>query len=313
MEQVLAILDGEEAYASRLQRYINSQASGLTVAAFTDEQSLNHYMGKHNVGLLVCESRIFQSMEHPPDCKTVLLSGQSCVKETSSGLPVIFKFQSAQEILDEILGFYRQIQEEIPEKTLEHGTAVCTVCSPAGSGTETSFAFALARKKSKNGRVLFLALDPLYQPELSDGSRNEALTKAIYYIKQKSAGLEEKLNQLVVKNERVDCLYGVGHWADISECMGQEMVELLEAFSLTKRYSLIVVAAGQLTDAAAGCMGYSDQIIMIAGNDKQAAPQEKEFLQQASFRDSGFPEKLLRIGQGDMEEMLAEAANWIHV
>lgn len=306
MEQILAILDGEEAYVTRLLRYWNSQEGvGITAAAFTNEESLYCYMEKHKIGLLLCEAGIYRSMEHPPDCKTVLLSGQGYVRE-SDGMPVIFKFQSAQEIMDEIMGYYQELRTEAADTAVADGTMICTVCSPSGGSGVTALALALARKKSKNGRVFFLSLDPFYRPESSGGSKHEALTKAIYYIKQNSAGLKEKLNQFIMKNERLDCLCGVAHWADISECTAQEMGELLRELSAFGRYELLVIDAGGFTDAAAGCMNVSNRIVMIAGNGKRAAEKEKEFLRQAAFRDPGFSDKLIRIPQGGTEEMLEQ-------
>lgn len=308
MKQVLAILDGEEAYVSRLLRYWNSREGiGIAAAAFTSEESLRHYMEHQEVGLLLCEAGLYHSMEHPPDCKTVLLSGKGCVRE-SDGLPVIFKFQSAQEIIEEILGYCQELQVGLPRAALGYGFTVYTVCSPVGGSGVSSLAFAIAKKKSKYGRVLFVALDPFYQPEVP-GSSSEALARAIYYIKQKSAGLREKLNRAIIKTERVDCLYGVSHWADISECTGKEMAGLLQEAAEGGRYDFIVVDAGEFTDAAAGSMGISEKVIMISGG--MAGGKEKEFLRQACFQDSGFPDRLVRVQKGERERMLEQAMRYI--
>lgn len=310
MKPVLAILDSEEAYVSRLLRYLNSrEGMGITAAAFTSEESLRRYMENRNIEMLLCEAGCYYRMEHPPDCKTVLLSGQSCVRE-SGGLPVIFKFQSAQEIAEEILMNYQELQAGFLKTDISRSFMACTVCSPSGGSGVSALAFAIAKKKSKNGRVFFLTLDPFYQPE-TPGSKNEALARAIYYIKQKSAGWKEKLNQAIVKTERIDCLYGLSHWADISECTGEEMVELVKELTDAGGYRFVVVDAGEFTDAAAGCIGISQKVIMIVGGGKQAGGKEKEFLRQACFRDSVFMEKLVRVQKGEKEQMLEQAIKGI--
>ncbi|MDE7327469.1 MAG: hypothetical protein K2N63_14555, partial [Lachnospiraceae bacterium] len=92
MENVLAILDEEGEYVSRLLRYFNSrEGKGFEAAAFTSEESFRQYGEKHGIGLLVCEESLYAAMEEAPGCPTLLLSAKKRVRE-GVGPPILYKY-----------------------------------------------------------------------------------------------------------------------------------------------------------------------------------------------------------------------------
>ncbi|MDE7299866.1 MAG: hypothetical protein K2N94_13765 [Lachnospiraceae bacterium] len=303
MEQILAVLDREEAYITRLLGYFHQQEAfaGITAAAFTREESFQRYAETHTIGLLLCEAELYYALERKPDCRTVLLAGQGCVRE--DGPPVIFRFQSAQEILDELMAYYQELQPERRGRA-SPGTRIWTVCG-IGCGGDTTLAYALAKKKSRDKKIFYLSLDPFYMPAAS-GARSSALTEAIYFIKQNSNEIKEHIAKLIRKCERVDCLYGVSHWADISECTSAELAALLEAVAGLEKYDCVIVDAGGFTDASAGAMEQSEYIVLIGRGDRRTAEREQELVRQAEAREPDFSERLVRLRLADEASMLAE-------
>ena len=303
MEQILAVLDREEAYITRLLSYFQQQEAfaGITAAAFTREESFQSYAETHAIGLLLCEAELYYGMERKPECRTVLLSGRGLVRE--DGPPVIFRFQSAQDILSELMAFYEELRPERRGRA-SPATGIWTVCS---IGADAALAYALARKKSRDKKIFYLSLDPFFMPAVS-GTRSSALTEAIYFIKQNSSEIKEHIAKLIRKHERMDCLYGVSHWADISECTSAELSALLEAAARLDRYDCIIVDAGGFTDASAGAMELSEQVILVSPQDRRSAEREQELVRQAEAREPAFSGKLVKIQYADETSMLAELA-----
>lgn len=299
----MAILDEEEAYVSRLLRYLNSrEGKGFEVAAFTSEESFRQYSVKHAVGLLVCEETLYASMEEGVGCPTLLLSARRSLRE-GTGPPTVYKFQSAQEIFDAIVGYYREMrpQAQLPGTK---DTKIITVCSAVGGNGVSTLAYTLAKKKAKGEKVLFVSLDPFFQTERQEAEINETLTEAIYFIRQNSAKFSEKLKLKTV--ERMDCLYGVSHWEDLCEIGRKEMGALLAGLAQKGHYGLAVVDAGAFTAASAGCMDISDLIVFLAAEGKKAAGKEMEFMRQAKCADGALEKRLLCIQRQPPERMVEE-------
>lgn len=303
MGNILAILDEEEEYVSRLLRYLNSrQGKEFEIAAFTSEENFRQYSKKHVVGLLLCEETLYASMEEAAECPTVLLSARRSLRE-GAGPPTVYKFQPAQEIFDAIVGYYREMMPETQMQGTKDAKIV-TVCSAIGGNGVSTLAYTLAKKKAKGEKVLFVSLDPFFQMERPEAEVSEILTEAIYFIRQNSAKFSEKLKLKTV--ERMDCLYGVAHWEDLCELGRKEMAELLAQLVQKGRYGLVVVDAGAFTAASAGCMEISDFVVFLAGEGKKAAGKEQEFMRQAKCADGAFEKRLLCTSRQPPERMVEE-------
>lgn len=304
MEQVLAILDEEQEYVSKLLRYLNSrEEKEFEIAAFTSEESFQQYREKHVIGLLVCEETLYAAMGEMPGCPTILLSSRTRVRD-GEGPPVIYKFQSAQEIFCEIIGYYRELSPHAAKATGVKNARIVTVCSASGGSGVSTLAYMLAKRRAKGERAAFISLDPFFQPERSEPESGSALTEAIYFIRQNSAKFSEKLK--LKTTEHVDCLYGVAHWADLSECGRGDMAELVGQLITLRGYELVIVDAGAFTAASAGCMEISDNVVLISEEGKKAAGKEQAFVRQAKRMDSGFEARLLRVLRQTPEKMTEE-------
>ena len=131
-----------------------------------------------------------------------------------------------------------------------------------------------------------------------DGS--EALTEAIYFIRQDSAKFSERLKLKTV--ERVDCLYGVAHWADLCDCTGEDAAKLLEGILQVEPYEFVVMDAGAFTAISAGCIALADKVILISEEGRK----EQEFMRQIRSLSVGIEERLLRVAHRQVELMVGE-------
>lgn len=303
-EQIIAVLDEEENYVTRLLRHFKREnTTDISPVAFTSEEAFEKYCEQNSVALLVCEENLYHHMKKVPDIPCILLAGSSVVRE-GEGPPVIYKYRTAQQVWEELLNYYRKMAVQ-PEMVRCGGSPkVYTVCSPFGGSGVSSLAYGFAKRLSKKKKVFYLSFDPFYLPEQSEYSEKNALTEVIYYLKQNTTYRDEKLNQLLWQRDRLDCLFGVGHWADLSEMSNREAKSLLEWIAGREKYDCIVIDSGVLCDAVSGCMQLSESIVMIKKNGKKEMQQEKEFLRQAGLRDSGFADKVIALETEEPEKLL---------
>lgn len=303
MGNLLAILDEEAEYVSRLLRYFNSRKNReFEAAAFTNEESFRQYEKKHGISLLVCEEMLYRTMSEEIRCPTLLLSPTRRVRE-GEDIPVVYKYQSAQEIFDEIVRYYREKTPAPAHQSQKRNAKIFTVCSAAGGRGVSTLAYMLAKKKAKSKTVL-LSLDPFYIPEKAQADGSGALTEAIYFIRQDSAKFSEKLKLKTV--EHIDCLYGVAHWADLCDCNREDAAKLLEGILQAGSYEFLVVDAGAFTAISAGCIALSDKVILISEEGKRTQGKEQEFMRQLRSLSAGIEERLFRVARQPVELMVEE-------
>lgn len=303
MGNVLAILDEEAEYVCRLLRYFNSRKSKeFETAAFTNEESFRQYEKKHEIGLLVCGETLYKTMEEKVHCPMLLLSTTTKVRE-GGDIPTVYKYQSAKEIFDEIVRYYREKTHIPGGQNQKRNAKILTVCSAAGGRGVSTLAYMLAKKKAKANRTVFLSLDPFYIPEKAQTGESGALTEAIYFIRQNSAKFSEKLKLKTV--EKIDCLYGVAHWADLCDCTKEDAAKLLEGILQAEPYEFVVVDAGAFTAISAGCIALADRVILIS-EEERIQGKEQEFMRQLKSADGGMEERLFRLVRQPVEVMAEE-------
>ncbi len=303
MEQVLAILDGEEMYARRLLQFFSSQKElNFSVAAFTSEEKLAVYMERHKIALLLCEAEMYAQLMCVPDCPVMLLSDRSCVREPG-GPRMVFKFQSAADILKEILLYYEEVCPGGAVVAHVGAAKICTVLSPAGGCGVTAMAELLAQELSRQSKVLFISFDPFYFLELSGDARKDALSEAIYYAKQNSEAGKKKQNEWLQKKGNLSCLCGVAQWADISECSSKEVAALLQELS-GESYDFVVIDGGGFTDVLVGCMALSHVLFELVKESEEFRKKERYFREQVTFRIPEVTQKLVQLESGRQEECL---------
>lgn len=304
MGNLLAILDEEAEYVCRLLRYFNSKkGKEFEAAAFTNEESFRQYEKKHEIDLLVCEEMLYKAMAERVRCPTLLLSSTKRVRE-GEDIPVIYKYQSAKDIFDEIVRYYREKTPVPAYQSQKREAKIFTVCSAAGGRGVSTLAYTLAKKKAKANRTVFLSLDPFYLPEKAQADGSGALTEAIYFIRQNSAKFSERLKLKTV--ERVDCLYGVAHWADLCDCTGEDAAKLLEGILQVEPYEFVVVDAGAFTALSAGCIALADKVILISEEGRKAQGKEQEFMRQIKLAAAEIEERLFRVARQPVEIMAEE-------
>ncbi|MDE7326144.1 MAG: hypothetical protein K2N63_07715, partial [Lachnospiraceae bacterium] len=218
----------------------------------------------------------------------------------------LYKYQSAQEIFDAIVGYYREMAPDSICQAQGRDARILVVCSAVGGSGVSTLAYMLAKKKAKGKKVAFLSLDPFFIPEKMEDNGGGALTEAIYFIRQDSAKISGKLKFKMV--ERMDCLYGVAHWSDLSEFSSQDAVKLLRGMVEAGQYELVVVDCGAFTAACAGCIGLADTVVLISGEGKRAEGKEQEFLRQAKCMDTGLKERLICVLRQPMDKMVEEVS-----
>ena len=283
--KTLAILDYEKEYVNRLMQYMNQKRNfDFQVIAFTEEEKLKSYETDHTIDILLCSEDIAEiSASEYKARQLFVLSDYNFVREGAK-YPSIFKYQSADEIITEILYHFSKNNEEV--RFFKSGsTDVIGICSASGGCYKSTFALAAALHHAKTKNTLFVSFDPFYSiPELPREELKDSLSDILYYLKQSNGSLTAKIKSVIRKLHNLDVICGVAHWIDLYDFTMDEaknfLVEIMEHMS----YQTIVIDIGYFGVNAMELMaGCSSIYVPVREHDFLNRAKEMEWKRQISF------------------------------
>lgn len=134
MKKIVVAMYDEEGYTRRLADYFCQHQKNLfDVRLFTSEESLRKFLIGQGTELLITGERdweLFRGINHGIH-RLILLSDGQCVRE-DNGQAVLFKYQSAESMLQEVLAIVADDEElkvPLPKKQMK-GTEFVGVFVP---------------------------------------------------------------------------------------------------------------------------------------------------------------------------------------
>jgi len=230
---ILAIYDYETDYANHLMDYIKrKQKMIMQVRVFTNHNSLKDYLDHNQILILLLgESIPVEEVIHEK-IKNICLLSEGNKDRENIGYPVIYKFQSAEQVMKEIFSYCPlEVQGGKSMVSPEHKIKIISIYSIARETEQVAISLSLAEQYSRNKKTLYINLD-IFQalPELLGQNIEKNLSEFIYILKQNHPNLISKMNSIITKMDKLDYIQGVTFGPDLyeltSEDMGQWIKEL---------------------------------------------------------------------------------------
>ncbi len=311
MERILALLVDEQEYAGELSAYLSSKSDFIfKPVIFTGSDLFLDYEENHNVDLLLCSEGFMPELKGRARTQNIcILTEHSLVGEQTES-NIIFKYQSSEEILREIMEFYSSYKSAAPEnETIADKRFIC-VCSPLGGSYCSTYSLALADYYSKKGHTLFISFDPFFLlPGESKKYTDKNLSDIIYFLQIYEKNPMEFIGRVANRRGNLEYVSGVSHWFDIADITPLQMRKLFTALCESDVYESIVVDMGGLGSAGiellAGCSSIYVPIRRTSGYKRileewkrqLSFSGQREILQKVVERELPFDETL----SGDYE------------
>jgi hypothetical protein len=295
---ILAIYDYDMDYSNHLMDYMKRRQKRITqVHVFTNLNSLTDYLLNYKIDLLLLgENHSMEEVNVSNIKNTCILSEGNYVKERGD-LPVIYKFQSAERILEEIFSYY---PIDIPiGGTAAFSNSRMKIISifSVGRGTEQSvFSLAEAQQYGIGKKTLYINLC-IYQtfPEILSRPDKKGLSDLIYYLKQNPNNLIIKMNNLIIKTGSFDYIPGVVFGPELFEITGEDISKWVNEIKNVVAYDVVIFNVGNFMPAVFELFRESSQIQIILGED--AWEQEKYNNLKDQLHFAGYDDILQKVKQ----------------
>ncbi len=245
--KVLAICDAEKQYALRLMEALCEKKNlDFQVRAFSDEIELEQFAADHPLEILLINGRLMSKELEQFHIGKIILLSDGDVYEEFLGFDSIYKYQSADRILKELLCYCAEYARPLTgmyygKKEFEvHG-----VYSPIGRCGKSALAEALAEAFGKKKKTILLDLQS-FSASLEQRSQEELwdLADMIYFLRQGKQTFLYKLGSIVQSKGSFDYILPMKAPADLRSVTLAEWTELLEKLSTDSEYQVVILDLG---------------------------------------------------------------------
>ena len=246
--KVLAICDTEKQYALKLmEAFCEKKNFGFQVHAFSTVNDLERFGARTRIEILLIPGKnMSETLVHLDIGKIILLSDGE-VYEQFSDYESIYKYQSAEHIMKEVLCYYAEYAKPVARLYHEKKEfAIYGVYSPIGRCGKTALAESLAAAFGKKMKTLLLDLQSYSaHKEQLGGEELWDLADIIYFLRQGKQTFLYKLGSIVRSRGVYDYILPMKAPADLRSVTLAEWSELLEKLASDSDYQVVVIDFGQ--------------------------------------------------------------------
>ncbi len=283
---ILAIYDNETEYANHLLDYMKRKQKKLTqVRVFTNHNSLREYSEQNQIYILLLNENIPAEEIKQDNIKNICILSEGNYNQEGSGYPVIYKFQSAESLMQELFSYYPldTLQGKI-KNSYEHQVDLISVFSIGEDAGRQAFALSLASRYAKLKKTLYINLD-IFQAftEFFGHNAEKGLSEFIYFLKQNHPNLINKMNGIIKKRGNLDYIQGVSFGPDLYELNVEDMLRWLEEIRVSTDYEVAIFDVGCYFQATLELFRNSGQVLLLLGENSREEDRYNNFKEQLSW------------------------------
>ena len=245
--KIFAICDTEKRYAEKLMETLCEKKNfGFQFHAFSRVEELKRFAEYTRIEVLLISGKVMSETFNDLDIGKIILLSDGEVYEEFSKYESIYKYQSADHIMKEVLAYYAESAR--PVTGMYYGKRefeVYGVYSPVGRCGKSALAECLAECFGKNKRTLLLDLQSFSarKEQLGDEEFWD-LADMIYFLRQGKKTFLYKLSSIVRSKTSFDHILPMKSPADLRSVTLAEWTELLEKLALDSDYRVVVIDFG---------------------------------------------------------------------
>ncbi|MBC7884458.1 MAG: hypothetical protein H7X99_03240 [Saprospiraceae bacterium] len=281
MEKILAIYDSDVIYATRFMEYFKKKKDfNFEISAFTRKDSLKEFLLLHRIEILLIGNEIILEEISSENIKYNYQLVEDIRNERAIEQACIFKYQSAQAVMAEVIADYVKKENETQVNYNPTGVEIISVFSPILNAAKLSFAWSISTLLSESKKVLFVPLDLLPIQLLSSvDSTSQSLSEFIYYLKE-NPNIIMKMKSLLAYDGNLSYLTGLTHGFDLLSLIKEDICKWIEELKTHTDYQTVVFYLGYYADPIIELMNQSDSVFILSAGSQYEKMVLKEWEHQ---------------------------------
>ena len=271
--KMLAICDTQKRYAMKLmEAFCGKKQLDFQIHVFSGIEELEQFAKNRPIEILLISGSLMSEKISRYNIGRIFLLSDGAYYEEFSDYENIYKYQSAEQIMKEMLCYYAEYAKPVSgiyqgKKDFEiHG-----VYSPIGRCGKTALAESLAKTYGKQSKTLLLDFQSFsaHKEQLGEETLWD-LTDMIYFLRQGKKTFLYKLQSIVQSRECYDYVLPMKMLADLRSVTLAEWSELLEKLATDSDYCKVVIDFGQDVCGLFQLLSQCTQIYMPVLSDMES-------------------------------------------
>lgn len=243
---ILAICDRESMYVNSLTEYINENNSfRFQIEAFSGTGTLMEYVKKQSIEILLIAEDLLEESITMLNIRKIIIIAEDKQTSEQSEYPSIYKYQSADSILKELLHYCEDADVLMQANYISAGNKqIIGVFSPVSRIYKTSLAISIGQLLAKERKVLYINMEEYSGfSQILNESDQGTLSDLLYLIEQEK-DITLILHNLVQNIGRLDYIPTVLTPIDISDVKQETWSRLIEEITNTTEYEVLILDMG---------------------------------------------------------------------
>lgn len=243
----LWIAHSDEFYVNQFSQYVNLRKNQLfDVRTCTEQQLIKGLQDKEVEILLLSADWYEKCRDFLGDECLIFLSEGSLPRELGD-YPAVYKYQSAESILSEIMFFYAEGNHREECFTgIKRDNRMVGVYSPNGN-LSMVFALTLGQILAEHQNVLYLNLEGCSGFSELFGQGQWNLADLIYYLRQSKTSFLYRLNSMIRRLDQLQYVNPCETYIDFAQITVKEWQELLYLIRTQSAFDYIILNFGDET------------------------------------------------------------------
>ncbi|MEY8356536.1 hypothetical protein AALB39_24735 [Lachnospiraceae bacterium 54-53] len=277
-KRVMAVYDVDPLYAERFAEFVNHRKQvPFSVVAFTALERLKAYASDHEIELLLINSSVSQEEMDKIGAARVVTLADGEVVPLEEQYPSVYKYQSADSIMREVMACYCTDQAEPGFSMVSGISRIIGVYSPINRCLKTSLALTMGQLLARDSKVLYMNLEDCSGfGHLTGEEYRGGLSDLLYYYSQDGFSWI-RLGSVVYTWGDLDYVPPVKYPEDLCQVTAQMMADLLGRIARESAYEAIILDLGQFGKKAAEVLEICDVVYMPVKDDCVSAAKVEEF------------------------------------
>lgn len=265
--------------------YINHKGKlSLQISAFSNRECLLEYL-EHNIVdiLLVSEDGFSEIDKLRHQIKNVFILSEIQNGKDNLEYSSIYKFQSAEKIMMEIIELYTESNGEkngFLKKSNSGNKTIIGVFSPQGGSKKTTFSLSLSNYYGLSQSTLYINLELFCQFSWIYSQGKNGFSELLYYIKQKNSNLIMKFDSIICNYNHFDFIPPTSHYQDLLEMNPDDISFLIRCLREYSDYEVIIFDIGFFGNSILELLNRCDKIYVPVNDDILSKDKKDAFYRQ---------------------------------
>lgn len=286
----LVIYDKDEKYAGNLMEYLGGKKDfPYKISAFSKKEALMDYSKDVQIHLLLASESAYKEIQEHVKAERVMILNESGTL-TWNDLQNIKKYQSAENIVQEIMHYYVEIAEVMPAKmTTSKDVIIIGFFSPIGRCSQTTMGLTLGQIMSERCETLYMNFESLSGfPYMLGYEEGKDISDLLYFLEMIPEKFDLNLQRCVRQLDNLHYILPMKAMHQLLLIKSEMWQKLISTIANSGIYKVIILDLSEGMQGLFDILRMCTHIYTLTKDDKFAdakIQQYEQLLQICRYED----------------------------